>query len=192
MPKLIFQLNLIVGNSLDESIKVVLHWPQPCLIDCAEEEQNYDAPVSFSTLGLRITGAFYELWMGKAKAGRDRNVTVFLSCEFMQDSLIEYGSKHWWILNHFHRFIFLSGGLLSITDLLWWNYFRCPFIEEFRCQGWLQYNTIRAVVDWGLCSNTPQWDRCSLSQQTLSMLAILAPNHPSHTPQKTFSDDTCT
>lgn len=32
MQKLIFQLNLIVGNSLDESIKVDLHRPQHSLI----------------------------------------------------------------------------------------------------------------------------------------------------------------
>lgn len=46
MPKLIFQLNLIAGNSLDESIKVVLHRPQCSLIECTEGEQNYNAPVA--------------------------------------------------------------------------------------------------------------------------------------------------
>lgn len=44
MQKLIFQLNLIAGNSLDESIKVALHRPQCSLIDCAEGEHNGDAP----------------------------------------------------------------------------------------------------------------------------------------------------
>lgn len=54
MQKLIFQLNLIVGNSLDESIKVVLHRPQCSLIDCVTLCE-WESVCVWET---RITGAF--------------------------------------------------------------------------------------------------------------------------------------
>lgn len=48
IPKLIFQLNLIVGNSLDESVQVLLHRPQCWLIDCAVAEHDYGALLQHS------------------------------------------------------------------------------------------------------------------------------------------------
>ncbi len=48
MQELILQLNLIVGNSLDESIKIVPHRLQTSLIDSAEGGHDYAPPPRLS------------------------------------------------------------------------------------------------------------------------------------------------
>lgn len=131
MPKLIFQLNLIVENSLDESIKVVPYRPQCSLIDCTEGEQNYNAPV---TLQIHLhTG--------------DKNFVWFLSvsgmsCEHVKEETSPYvphpkfmkglntnpkAHLHWFIcapskaLNrrYLGRTEQIFGGLLCIADSLY-------------------------------------------------------------------------